>query len=70
MYYIFQEEEGTQVIFNDAFETEAELHQAIANPTLPIKFVYDEANDSYSHINGYDMEECIMIVNSLKNDFK
>lgn len=69
MYHIFQEEQGTQVILREAFETEEELNQAVENPTLPIKFVYDDSNDSYSHLSNYDLDECIMIVNSLKNDF-
>jgi len=63
MYYIYQEQEGTQVIFNEAFETEAELNEGIENAALPIKFVYDDETNSYSRIDGYSLDECRRIVN-------
>lgn len=64
MYHIFQEQVGSQVIFREIVETTEELNAIIANPTIPVKFVYNDIMDTYTNLSGYDLSECQGIVGS------
>lgn len=66
MYYVFQEEnEVDAVLFTETCETEEELNELLASPTMPVMFVYNDITGMYSHSNGhYDLDESRLIVNS------
>lgn len=64
MFHIFQQQdEVSGVIFNETCETLEELHQILQSPTLPVVFVYNQTDGTFSHSNGhYTLEQQVLIV--------